>query len=290
MFEEKVFHKEIDDLSFEKFRGKNFDIHYYTHIIKKDTDGYKFNNAVLFKFRKNVIPEKLSKSAIEIFLQEAKKKHSNRGVASGIPENQKNARSLTKTGQNEGQYISSNIAGYYDRPLREHRKKLKTIVAGRTTAFTRKYPEQWKSSLPFITFCSNIYKKLCPKEYRLQKKEWKSIHDNLKIPHTVFTTITTNYNWRTACHKDTGDFSGGLGNLIIVGKNFTGGYLGFPQFKVLIYIEPGDMLIMDVHEWHCNTQLNIKTDGFRLSFVMYIREDMSKCKKHVKLKDMDYYL
>ena len=115
-----------------------------------------------------------------------------------------------------------------------------------------------------------------------------SIDKSIKIPKTVFTTVTSNYNWRTACHTDAGDFSGGLGNLVVVGNSFTGGYIGFPQFKLLIKIKPGDFLLMDVHQYHCNTKLKVCGDGFRLSFVMYIREDMKLCKRVKKIENTRY--
>jgi len=84
---------------------------------------------------------------------------------------------------------------------------------------------------------------------------------------------------------------GGLGNLIVTGSNFKGGYLGFPQFKVLIKIEPGDFLLMDVHQWHCNTPIKRRSDnGFRLYFVMYIREDKNECKVKKKIGNVIYYL
>ena len=82
-----------------------------------------------------------------------------------------------------------------------------------------------------------------------------------------------------------------MGNLIVVGKDFTGGYLGFPQFKILIKIEPGDFLLMDSHQWHCNTPIKILKDGgFRLSFVMYIREDMKLCKRKKMIENNVYYI
>ena len=130
----------------------------------------------------------------------------------------------------------SNISGYYDRPLREHRGILGTIVACRTTAFTKNNFQLWKDSLPFIKKVSGLYKQYSPKEWSIQKREFDKIHSDIKIPGTVFTTITSNYNWQTACHKDQGDFSKGLGNLVILGNGFTGGYLGLPQFKILIKI------------------------------------------------------
>ena len=287
----KIYSKVISDDDFKKFHGKHFDENHYIHLIKNNDDGYYLdeneNKTVLFKFRKKVINENYMEAAINSFLKESKKKHGNRGMASGIPDGQKNARSLTATGQSEGIYSSSNISGYFDRPLREHRGKLGTIIACRTTAFTLKNQELWQSALPFIQRCSQLYKKLGGKYYAKQLDEYNKI--KLKIPGTVFTTVTSNYNWRTACHCDAGDFKGGLGNLCVVGKDFTGGYLGFPQFKVLIKIEPGDFLLMDVHQWHCNTPVVTKGVGFRLSFVMYIREDMSKCKK-VKMVNGVRYL
>jgi hypothetical protein len=135
-----------------------------------------------------------------------------------------------------------------------------------------------------------LFKKIAPKQWTIQKKEWNSIHHELKIPKTVFTTVTSNYNWRTACHCDAGDFSKGLGNLIVVGKDFTGGYLGFPQFKILIKIQPGDFLLMDSHQWHCNTPIKTKENGFRLSFVMYIREDMKICQRKKIIDNNIYYI
>ena len=283
----KIYNKLINDIDFAKYKGKNFNESWYDFIITNSSDGYH-QDGVLFKFRKKQISTVFMDNAIDVFLNLSKKKHSNRGLAAGIPKNETNARHLTDTGQNEGTYIASNISGYYDRPLREHRGKLKTIVACRTTSFTLNNEDLWKKGLPFIQKCSSIYKHLGGKYYDLQKKEYNKIDNSIKIPKTVFTTITSNYNWRTACHKDSGDFSKGLGNLIITGKDFTGGYIGFPQFKVLIKIEPGDFLLMDVHQWHCNTKIKTFGDGFRLSFVMYIREDIKNCKKIKKIDNTIY--
>lgn len=274
-----------------KGEGKHFSESWYNHIIDSNSTGYystpEGKKKILFIFRKRVISKDFMELAEKTFLTESKKKHSNRGLAAGIPSGETNARHYTDSGQSEGTYIASNISGYFDRPLREHRGKLGTIVACRTTAFTHKNEDLWKKGLPFVKFCSKLYKRFAPTEYRIQKKEYSKIHSDVKIPKTVFTTVTSNYNWRTACHRDSGDYPGGLGNLVVVGKDFTGGYLGFPEFKVLIKIEPGDFLLMDVHQFHCNTRIHGK--GYRLSFVMYIREDMSKCNR-VKIVEKTKYL
>jgi hypothetical protein len=274
-------------------KGKNFDENYYTTVINSDKDGYYDSSGttkVLFKFRKNVITQKYSDIAIKSFLELSKKKHSNRGLAAGIPNGQTVSRHVTHTGQSEGTYIASNISGYFDRPLREHRGVLGTIRACRTTSFTLNNLDLWNEGLRFIQRCSKLYKRFGGHYYTAQQQEWESIKSNLKIPKTVFTTVTSNYNWRTACHQDAGDYSGGLGNLVVVGKDYSGGYLGFPEFKVLIKIEPGDFLLMDVHQYHCNTRIHVKPGGYRLSFVFYIREDMKECKHKRKVENTVYFL
>ena len=286
-----LFEKRITDEEMSNHKGKNFDERWYKTIIDSNSDGY-YNESgikkILFKFRKGVINSKYSSLATDAFLELSKKKHANRGLAGGIPKGETVSRHLTETGQSEGKYIASNISGYFDRPLREHRGVLGTIRACRTTAFTLQSKDLWNTGILFVQRCSKLFKRFAPKEWKKQRKEWESINNNLKIPKTVFTTVTSNYNWRTACHKDSGDFSNGLGNLIVIGKDFSGGYLGFPQFKVLIKIKPGDILFMDSHQWHCNTPITVKKDGYRLSFVMYIREDMKICKKKKKIDNVVY--
>lgn len=287
------YQKVIPDSDFHG-KGKNFDESYYKFIIDKSSDGYYMDplgiTKVLFKFRKNAITPKYSDIAINSFLELSKKKHSNRGMAAGIPKGQTNARHTTETGQNEGSYIASNISGYFDRPLREHRGILGTIRACRTTSFTLNNVDLWNSGLIFVQKCSKLYKRWGGSYYTAQEQEYNQIKSQVKIPKTVFTTVTSNYNWRTACHQDAGDYSGGLGNLVVVGENFEGGYLGFPQFKVLIKIKPGDFLLMDVHQWHCNTQIRVKGDGYRLSFVFYIREDSKLCKTKKKIGETVYMI
>jgi len=149
------FDKLISDDNFKKYRGKYFDDSWYTFIIDKNQDGYYVEDGitkVLFKFRKNKINNSISKLAMDTFLEMSKKKHSNRGNAGGVSENG-NARHLTKTGQSEGNYTSSNISGYYDRPLREHRGILKSNLGCRTTSFTMNNKDLWEKGIPFIKKC-----------------------------------------------------------------------------------------------------------------------------------------
>ena len=60
---------------------------------------------------------------------------------------------------------------------------------------------------------------------------------------------------------------------------YNGGYTGFPQYGVCVDVRHGDFLGMDVHKYHCNTQIKpITKDYSRLSLVCYLREKMVRCK------------
>lgn len=294
-----AYEKSYTDEEFEKelnAPGRKFGLDHYNIIInaKNMRKGYHIDDTgkkkVLFILMKNVINEKLQDMATTSFKDLAKKKNYNRGLASGKPEGSKTVRH-TKDGQSMSINSStSNIAGYYDRPNRQHKSSFATNVACRKTAFTKNNIELWENALPFIQKCSEMYERKGGHYYNEQKEEFDKIKKDMRIPNTVFTTVTVNYNWRTACHKDTGDYSKGLGNLAVTGRDFEGCYLGFPQFKICIKVEPGDFLLMDVHQWHCNTEMNLlKPDGFRISYVLYLREHMSKCENYRKVENEEYY-
>lgn len=291
-----LFSKKYSNEEFKAFGpGMVFDRDYYDTVIDGNYDGFYIDDVtnekkVLFRLRKNTISKKLQDQATESFMKLAKRKSNNRGIASGKVEGSKHVRELVN-GQSQAKKSSaSNIAGYYDRPDRIHKGQFKTNVACRKTAFTKNNMALWENGLPFIQRCSKLYKKLGGDYYKRQQYEYDKVHPEMKIPDTVFTTVTVNYNWRTACHTDTGDYSKGLGNLIVTGKNFEGCYLGFPQFKVCIKVEPGDFLLMDVHQYHSNTELKLLTDdGYRISYVLYLREHMSRCKKKKQVGLYEYY-
>jgi hypothetical protein len=114
-----------------------------------------------------------------------------------------------------------------------------------------------------------------------------------------------NRNFRTALHKDDGDFKEGFGNLTVLEYGqYSGGATCFPRFGVGFNVRTGDFLAMDVHEWHCNNEMtetndqkeynkrlpkiysNSLTTGTlgqekpftRISFVCYLREKLVSCK------------
>ena len=193
--------------------------------------------------------------------------------------------------------VASNPIGFY-----ESSKNFADLPC-RLTHFTRTNYKNYNDGLPFIQKIDSMFKKLIPEAYQKQY-ERANQKQHLKIPETAFSTITINRNFRTALHKDAGDFKEGFGNLTVIERGkYHGGYTVFPQFGVGVDVRSGDFLAMDVHQWHSNTEIietqedkeyNDKLDKVfndnpevgtvgldkkysRLTFVCYLREKILNC-------------
>lgn len=219
--------------------------------------------------------------------------------------------------------VASNPIGYI-----EEMKNMNKLPC-RLTHFTRTNFDKYNSGIPFIQRINFLYKKLVPDKYKKQYDR-ASLKSNLQIKSinepeiinyydnkkeydikdyyynnaTSFSTITINRNFRTALHKDGGDFKEGFGNLTVIERGkYKGGYTILPQFGVAIDVRINDFLAFDVHQWHANSKLyadkfdenynktipkifkdnkNVGTIGIyedytRLTFVCYLREKIIKC-------------
>ena len=254
-------------------------------IIREDAEYKDENGKILFIFRKNVIPKDLADIAWNTFKKVAQKKNDNRGYASGLLPDGK-AKMTDKHGVTRSNISRSNIVGYFDKPNIKDKKKFpgKKNVC-RLTSFNSKNKELFSKSEPFFQCIDNVYKQFAPEEYQRQFEKSKECHPDLIIKDTVFSTVTCNYNWRTACHADSGDFKEGLGNLTVISpEGHVGGIIGFPKYGIGIDVQSRDVLLMNSHEIHCNTEI---VSGERLSFVCYLREKMYKCKH--KLDEKNFY-
>jgi len=253
-------------------------------VVTEDAEFRDKDGNILFIFRKNVIPEDLATIAWNTFKKVAQKKNDNRGIAAGLlPDG--NAKNKDKYGVTRGNISRSNIVGYYDKPVIQDKKKFPGKSVCRLTAFNAKNPELFEKSEPFFQCINGVYKTCAPEEYQRQLQQSQLNHPELLIRDTVFSTVTCNYNWRTACHNDSGDFAKGLGNLTVISPGgHTGGVLGFPRYDIGVDVQSRDVLLMNSHEPHCNTEI---TSGERLSFVCYMRENMHRCVN--KVPDSIFY-
>ena len=166
--------------------------------------------------------------------------------------------------------VYSGIAGWFDRYPR--------IPYGRATAYTQFHYDKFKLSFPFLQSLDRGFKELLPTRHAAQREAADKIDPAFLVPETVFTTITVNKTFRTAAHRDAGDFSNGLSNLLVLSNNgnYTGGYLILPEVRIAVNVRPGDLLLVNNHEYiHGNTPIVTHDEvAERISLVCYLREKM----------------
>ena len=168
-----------------------------------------------------------------------------------------------------GNPVDSGIAGWFDRYPR--------IPFGRATTYTRDNFEKFKMAYPFLQHLARGFETLLPTRYAAQKNATDKIDLRFVIPETPFTTVTVNKTFRTAAHRDAGDFSDGLSNLLTLSNDgrYTGGYLIFPEIRTAVNVRPGDLLLVNNHEIiHGNTPIVCEEGSERVSLVVYLRENM----------------
>jgi hypothetical protein len=197
--------------------------------------------------------------------------------------------------------VASNPIGFY-----ESGKNFADLPC-RLTHFTRTNFEKYNDGLPFIQHIDKLFQKLIPEAHNKQLTR-ADTKPHLKIPKTAFSTVTINRNFRTAMHRDAGDFRDGFGNLTVIERGkYHGGYTIFPQYGVAIDLRNTDFVAMDVHQWHCNTPMyeteedkifneslepvfkdnpEVGTVGIyekytRISFVCYLREKIANCPDNI---------
>ena len=105
--------------------------------------------------------------------------------------------------------VASNPIGYY-----EAGKNFANLPC-RLTHFTRVNYEKYNEGLKFIQRIDKLFKRLIPDSYQKQRDRADQ-KSHLKIKDTAFSTVTINRNFRTALHRDAGDFKEGFGNLTVI--------------------------------------------------------------------------
>ena len=314
---EVIVKPELTDEEIEAKEGQYFDEDDVNKIYDDDVDVYVVTpdgtKKLLAKLRKQVIDPEIIKTGWEGFWITAAPSR-NRGAAAGPIDvdgkywKDKNPTEVkgwsarynldgTVSKMRVNNNVFSSVLGYFNAtPFMK--------LPCRLTSYTMRYWKYYKHGLPFIHAIDSCFKALVPDRYALQKKaaEEKPL---LHIQGTSFSSVTINRNFRTALHRDAGDFKEGYGNLSVIERGkYHGGFTLFPQYKIGFDIRTGDFLAMDVHEWHCNTKLyeteedkkanktlprihkdDIETGTLgaekpfsRVSFVCYLREKLRLCK------------
>ena len=266
--------KLISDNDMEKYANGFVQPSMIKTVIRENTDVVTEDGRLLLIFRKNALrlltenqsPD--SKNINEFYdniIGFAQNKTSNRGNTTG---------SKTRNVY-ENPNVMSNIIGYFDRFPPNYKVSFRKAgvrpLEVRACRFNTDYPEKYKRMIPMIKDIDQLYKKYTPDHYAKQYRKARQTH--FKIPGTSFTTITTNVNFQTSIHKDKGDDREGFGNLAVIENGrYKGGETCFPQYGLGVDVRTGDILFMDVHEWHGNLPMKlVDKDAKRLSVVCYLR-------------------
>lgn len=261
----------LSDEQADKLQGTLLPDTSYNILIDYDADVYcSVTGKCIAKFRKKTIPKNIANNAY-LSLLKASKSSSNRGIASGSKRKFKMLKDGTVSNTGHADPVNSSIIGYFDKNPR--------FPYCRQTAFNQHEFDKFKKAYPIIKYVDNKYAELMPKHYKKQRDIADKTTQDFVIKNTAFTTVTVNKNWQTAVHKDAGDFDEGFGNLVVLRKGlYTGGYFVVPKWGVAFDMQNLDLLLVDVHQWHGNTQITkIDKDATRISLVMYYRKKMIEC-------------
>lgn len=145
----------------------------------------------------------------------------------------------------------------------------------RKTVLYRQHEHLFDSdTLPLIQRISEIHSEYAPIQFNELSEYCRTLNPLVVLPKTVYTTATINHTYRTLCHRDRDDKSGLTPIAVFKVGEYSGGEFMMPEFGLAINLEEGDVLLVQVHELHCNAE--IQGSG-RISIVCYCSEKISKC-------------
>jgi hypothetical protein len=159
----------------------------------------------------------------------------------------------------------------------------------RLTAFTAQELEAWRELEPLWQAIAARFAEAIPDRYAAQMAQARRTPPEWVIAGTPFTTITVNNTFSTGIHVDDGDLDEGFSCLAVARRgDFTGGRLVFPEYRLAVDMQDGDLVLMDAHAYHSNTRLvcacgrqpegPCETCGAeRVSVVAYFRTAMVAC-------------
>jgi len=194
-----------------------------------------------------------------------------RGLASGSRGYRRSYRSGEFWAANT---VRSATIGSFDNGNNNHR-----FPYCRTTAWTGKHTEEFSSLYPLFQHIGELMQQYAPQRYAVQWARAEATDPAWRVQGTPFTTMTVNNTYPTGVHVDKGDLDGGFSCLAVWRRGqYTGGHLTFPEWRIAVDLQDGDLLLMDAHQWHGNTALELQSeDAERISLVLYYRTAMLDC-------------
>ena len=256
----------ISDEELEDKVGKILTDKDYNVLLTGATKVYKPDGKLLCIYLPQSIPQELRDLAYPV-LHEIQGTTDNRGLASG-------SKRVTREGSrySRANSVKSSLIGYFERQGGR-------FPYCRTTAWTGSNAEKFREIFPLFKHLESEFKQYVPDRYARQKRRAEATEPEWVIGDMPWTTVTVNNTYPTGVHKDQGDLDEGFSNLAVLRKgDYAGGYLTFPRYRTAVNMQDGDLILMDAHEWHGNTQMRLDSeDAERISLVLYYRTNMITC-------------
>lgn len=234
------------------------------------------DNRPLCVYVPGALTEMLDEPGVYEILTSMRAISKNRGLASGSP------RLRTRhPGRSYAREVASTIVGAVD-PIGQTRYC-------RLTAWTGRHLPEWERLVPLLKEIARLQAAYVPERAAAQQAVADSAHPEWVVPGTPFSTVTVNNTYPTGTHTDKGDLDAGFSTIACLRRGeYSGGRLVFPEYRVAVDMQHGDLLLMDAHQWHGNTALvcacgtepnqACTTCGAeRISIVSYFRTKVAQC-------------
>lgn len=280
----------LSDAAIEPMKGKIVTDDEYSLLITGPTRILKPDGRPLAVYVPKALPADMLDEAYPILHELRKLETTNRGLASGTQRFER----YKGSSRTESKSIASAIVGSFDKgPSR---------IYCRLTAWTGREFDKFHQLFPLLKQIAFTFATYVPDRYAAQMQYVEQVKPEWVIRDTPFTTVTVNNTYPTGVHKDKGDLDEGFSTLAVLRRgSYSGGRLTFPQYRLAVDMQHGDVLLMDAHDWHGNTQLMCNgheptgpgdrrseephpmsglcdyTKAERISIVSYFRTKMTQC-------------
>lgn len=259
---------QISDEELDQKKGKIVTDADYNAVLTRDARVRKPDGRLLCVYRPGALSEELSEESYPTLHELRKNETRNRGAASGMQRTWKHAGGKRTS---TPKAVASAVVGALDAKHSEPFCRL-TVWTGRET-------EQYRTLWPLLEEVSRHFEENVPDRYAVQAKRAAQTHADWVIPGTPFTTLTVNNTYPTGVHTDKGDLDEGFSCLAVIRRgDYSGGRLVFPRYRLAVDLRDRDLLLMDAHEWHGNTNIEKHSeDAERISIVAYYRTNIAEC-------------
>ena len=141
--------------------------------------------------------------------------------------------------QPRGNMAFSAIMGIIDRSGR--------LPYGRLTSRAESKWEDFEKNTPFYTEVNNLFRENLPEKFEVLNDRFSQVKDErYNLFGTAFTTITVNYNFQVAYHRDGNNAQNAVAALAVMESGeYSGGEFVFPELGIGFDIRGGDVLIGD---------------------------------------------